>query len=157
MEETRLMLHEHDLPMNLCDEVARITMYVHNRTHHRVIDNKNHKEDFSGEKLEVIHLRILFSLVYIHIPKDKRTHINPSGMKGIFIIYSDKSNSYQIYLPGFKNINISRHVTFNEEYTYFRSKRTPIQEVEETKETRVQDMKIGEAILEDPKDHDMTE
>ena len=41
--------------------------------------------------------------------------------------------------------------------TYFRSRRTPIQEVEEPEEMRFQDMEIGEAIPKDPEDYNMTE
>ena len=82
----------------------------------------------------------------MHIPKEKRTKIDPSGKKGIFIGYSDTSKAYQIYFPGFKKIDISRDVTFYEDPTYFRSSRTPIQEVNELEEMRNQDMEIGEEI-----------
>ena len=85
------------------------------------------------------------------------TKIDPSRMKGIFIGYSDTSNSYPIYFLGFKNINISRDITFDEDSTYFRSTRTPIQENEELEDTRAQGMEIGEAIPEDHGYHDMTE
>ena len=79
-----------------------------------------------GEKPEVRHLRIFGFLVYIHIPKEKRTKLDPSGRKGIFVGYSDTSKASRIYFPGLKKINISRHVTFDQDSTYFRSRRTPI-------------------------------
>ena len=44
------MLHDQDLPMHLWEEAARKTMYIENRTPHRVLDNKTPKENFSGEK-----------------------------------------------------------------------------------------------------------
>ena len=65
--------------------------------------------------------------MYIHIPKEKRTKIDSSGRKGIFIGYSDTSKAYQIHFPGFKKIDISRDVTFNEASTYFKSRRTPME------------------------------
>ena len=40
--------------------------------------------------------------------------------------------------------------------TYFRFRRTPIEEVEEPKETRGRDMEIEEAIPKNHEDHDMT-
>ena len=64
--------------------------------------------------------------MYIHIPDEKRTRLDPSRRKGIFVGYSDTSKAYQIYSPGFMKINISRDVTFDEDYAYFRSKRAPI-------------------------------
>ena len=75
--------------------------------------------------------------MYIQIPKKKRTKLDPSGWIGIFVGYSDTSNTYQIYFSGFKKIDIIRDVSFDEDSTYFISKRTLIQEVEDPKETRV--------------------
>ena len=84
MEDARTMIHDQDLPMNLWEEAARTVVYVHNRTPHRVLENKTPKEVFFGKKPEVSHLIIFGYLVYIHIPKEKRTKLDPSGRKGIF-------------------------------------------------------------------------
>ena len=54
--------------------------------------------------------------------------------------------AYPIYFLGFKKIDISRDVTFNEYLAYLRPRRLPIKEVEEPEETRVRGMEIGEAI-----------
>ena len=82
--------------MNLWEEAARTTVYVQNRTPHRVLDNKTPEEAFSGEKPKVSHLRIFGFLVYIDIPKEKRTKIDPFGRKSIVIGYSDTSKAYRI-------------------------------------------------------------
>ena len=111
MEATRAMLHDQDLPMHLWPEASRTAVYVQNRTPHRVIENKTPKEVFSSKKPEVIHLRIFCCLVYIHIPKEKNTKLDPSGKKGIFEGYSESSKAYRIYFPGFKKIDIIRDVT----------------------------------------------
>ena len=42
-----------------------------------------------GKKPEVSHLRIFSCLVYIHIPREKRTKLDPSEKKGIFVGYSE--------------------------------------------------------------------
>ena len=73
MEAARAMLHDQDLPMNQWAEIARIVMYVQNRTPQRILDSKTPEEAFSDEKPEVSHLIIFGYLVYIHIPKEKRT------------------------------------------------------------------------------------
>ena len=75
-------------------------------------------------------------LVYIHVPKEKRTKLSHSWGKGIFIGYNDTSKSYQIYFPVFKKKDINRDITFDEDLTYFRSRRTPNQEFKEPKDTR---------------------
>ena len=146
MESAKAMLHRQDLTMDLWAEEARIVVYVQNRTPHQIIYNKTPEEAFSEEKPEVNHLRIFGFLVNIHIPKEKRTKLDPSRRKGIFVGYSDTSKTYRIYFPRFKKIDISRDVTFDEDSTYFISGRKPIQDVEEPKETRGRDMEIGEAI-----------
>ena len=93
-------------------------MYVKNRTPHRVLENKTPEEVFSGKKPEVSHLRIFGFPVYIHILKEKRTKLNPSGRKGIFVGYSKSWKAYRIYFPRFKKIDISRDVTFDEDSAY---------------------------------------
>ena len=62
---------------------------------------------FSGEKLEVNHLRIFGCPTYIHVPKEKRTKLEPSGRKGIFVGYRETSKAFKIYIPGFKQIETS--------------------------------------------------
>ena len=79
MEAAREMLHDQDIPMHLWAEAARTSVYVQNRTPHRVLENK------SDKKPEVSHLRIFSCPVYIHIPKEKGTKLDPSGKKGIFV------------------------------------------------------------------------
>ena len=81
MEAERVMLHDQDLPMHLWVKVAKIAVYVQNHTPHRLLENKTPEEVFSSKKPEVNHLRILGCLVYIHILKEKRTKLDPSGRR----------------------------------------------------------------------------
>ena len=97
--------------------------HVQNRTPHRVLENKTPKEVFSDKKPEVSPLRIFGCPVYIHIPKEKRTKLDPSGKKGIFVGYSESSKAYRIYFPGFKKIDISKDMTFNKDSTYKKSRK----------------------------------
>ena len=83
MQASKEILHDQDIPMHLWAKAARKTVYVHNRTPHRRLNNKTPEEDFSGEKPKDIHFRIFGFPMYIHIPKEKRTKLNPSGRKGI--------------------------------------------------------------------------
>ena len=123
--------------MHLWVEVARTVVYVQNHTTDQVIENNTSEEDFSREKPEISHIRIFDFPLCIHMAKEKRTKLDPSSRKGIFVGYNDTSKSYRIYFSGFKKIDINRYVTFDEESTYFRSRRKSIQEVMEPSETRV--------------------
>ena len=49
------------------------------------------------------------------MPKEKRTKLEPSGKKGTFVGYSESSKAYRIYIPGSRQIEVSRDVTFEEE------------------------------------------
>ena len=53
--------------------------------------------------------------MYIRILKDKRTKLDPSGKKGIFVGYSETSKAYRVYVPRYKKIEISRDVIFDED------------------------------------------
>jgi hypothetical protein len=63
------------------------------------LKDKTPEEVFSGIKPEVRNLRIFGCPVYIHVPKEKRTKMEPSGKKGIFVGYSENSKAYKIYVP----------------------------------------------------------
>jgi hypothetical protein len=85
------------------------------------------EEAFNGVKLEVGHFRIFGCLVYIHVPKEKRTKLNLSGRKGTFVGYSESSKAYRIYIPGQRQIEVSKDVTFEEEITFQRSRESQME------------------------------
>ena len=78
MEAARAMINDQYLPMHLWAEATRTMVYVQNRTPHRVLENKTPEEVFSDKKPKVSHLKIFGCPVYIHIPKEKRTKLDPS-------------------------------------------------------------------------------
>ena len=69
---------------------------------------------FTEKKPEVSHLKIFGCPVFIHIPKEKRNKLEPSGKKGIFVGYCEVSKAFRIYIPGHRHIEISRDVTFKQ-------------------------------------------
>ena len=89
MEAMKAMIYDQALPIYLWEEVARTTVYVQNGISHSALGNKTPEEMFSGEILEVSHLNIFGFLVYIHIPKEKRLKLDPSGKKGLSVGYSE--------------------------------------------------------------------
>jgi hypothetical protein len=44
-------------------------------------------------------LKVFGSLIYIHVPKEKRTRLEPSNLKGVLIGYNESSKDYNIYVP----------------------------------------------------------
>jgi transposase InsO family protein len=100
IEATKAMIHDQNLPMILWAEASMTTMYVHNRSPHHILKNMTPEEAFTGVKPEVGHFRIFGCPVYFHVPKEKRTKLDPSGRKGTFVGYNESSKAYQIYIPG---------------------------------------------------------
>ena len=92
--------------------------------------------------------------MYIHIPKEKRTKLDPSGRKGIFVGYSESSKSYRIYFLGYKKIDISRDVTFDEDTAYNKSKKIPAegQEEAETEAPKIHDTTMNEEAQEEDRE-----
>jgi hypothetical protein len=90
-ENMKALMNGQGLSMYLWGEVAMTAIYVHNRSPHRILKDMTPEEAFSRKKPNVEHLRIFGCPVYIHIPKDKRKKLEPSGKKGIFVGYSESS------------------------------------------------------------------
>ena len=87
--------------------------------------------------------------MYIHIPKEKRTKLDPLGKKGIFLGYFERSKAYRIHFLGFKKINISRDVTFDKDSAYNKSRKRP---AEETEVPRIHDTTMNEEIQEEDRE-----
>ena len=48
----------------------------------------------------------------------------------MFVGYSDQSKAYKIYIPGFRKIEISRDVAFDEDEAFKKSQKTHVEEEE---------------------------
>ena len=69
---------------------------------------------FTSENLDISHLQIFGCPIYVHIPREKRTKIEPSGNKGTFVGYNEASKSFRTYVYGVIHIEVSRDETFHE-------------------------------------------
>ena len=163
MEAMKAMIHDQDLPMHLWTKADRTAVYVQKRIAHRALGNKNQEEMFTGEKLEVIHLKMFGCPVFIHVPKEKRTKLDPSRNKGIFIGYNYQLKYYRVYIIGHLHIDISRDVIFGEDVDFKKPRKNHTDEDQEEEEAnpRVEEtcrMPIRNVEEEHiPKYHDMVE
>jgi hypothetical protein len=139
MEAVKAMIHDQDLHMHSWAEATKTAVYMQNINPHKVLENKTPEEMFSREKLEVSHIRIFGFPVFVHVPKEKRTKLDPSRKNGIFFGYSDTSKVYKIYILDHRKFEISRDVTFNESLGFNKSKKDRAKELheEENEVTRV--------------------
>ena len=63
--------------------------------------------------------------------------------------YSENLKAYRIYFPGFKKIDISRDVTFDEDSAYIKSRKKPAEELEEAEAPRIHDTIMNEETQEE--------
>jgi hypothetical protein len=88
--------------------------YLRNRSLNASLDGKTPYEALYSVKPDVSHLRIIESLVYTHIPKEKRlkheSHIN----LGIFVGYTDTDRFIKVYDPLKRTIKSYRDVVIDE-------------------------------------------
>jgi hypothetical protein len=81
---------------------------------HNALGFKTPEEMFSGKKPEVIHLKIFGFPIVVHIPKEERTMMDPSGNKGIYVGYYEVSKAFRVYIPSYHHIEINRDANFDE-------------------------------------------
>ena len=115
MEAVKTMIHDQDPPMHSWAEATWSTVYVHNKISHSALGFKTPEEMFTGKKPKLSHLKIFGCpfFVQLHISKEKRTKLDPSRKKGIFVGYCEVSKAFQIYIPGYHHMEMSRDVTFD--------------------------------------------
>jgi hypothetical protein len=162
MKVVKTTIHNQDIPMHLWDEATRTTIYVQNKLSHSALGFKTPQEMFTGKKPKLTQLKIFGCPVFVHIPKEKITNLDPLGKKGIFVGYCEASKAFRIYIPGFHYIEINRDVTFDEYVTLKRSRKCHLEEVyeEEYVAPRVKEPMKKVTVTTDeeiPEDHYMTQ
>ena len=98
MKAVKTMIHDQGLPMHLWAKVARTTVYVQKKISHSALGFKTPEEMFIGKKPKVSHFKIFGCPVFVHISKEKRTKLDPSRKKGIFVGYCEVSKAFKIYI-----------------------------------------------------------
>jgi transposase InsO family protein len=99
IETTKAMIHDLDLPMFLWTEACSTIVYILNKCPHRILKDKTLEEAFIGEKHKYLILCFWLSCVYSCSLDEKRSKLEPSSLKGIFVGYSESSKAYRVYIP----------------------------------------------------------
>jgi hypothetical protein len=82
------------------------------------------EEAFSGKKPEVGHFQIFEFITYSYVPSEKRTKLEPTTERGIFVGYSETSKAFHIYLPSLRKTVLRRDVRFEEDEAFRKSRGT---------------------------------
>jgi transposase InsO family protein len=89
---TKAMLHDHEFPIFLWVEACNTSVYLHNKSAHKVSGRMTPKEAFTGKRQEVGHIRIFRCLVYCHVLEERRTNLEPTVENGVLVSYNETSN-----------------------------------------------------------------
>lgn len=73
---------------------------------HRALGNVTPEKDFLGKKPQLGNLHIFRCLTYSHVPKERRTKLDPTAEKRIFVGYNETSKSCRIYIPSLPSVVI---------------------------------------------------
>jgi hypothetical protein len=95
----KAMIHDQDLPMFLWAEACNTTVYIQNKSPHKVLGDKTPEEVLTGVKPEVGHFVSSGVQCISMYHQEKRTKLEPSGWKGIFVGYNETSKAYRVYIP----------------------------------------------------------
>ena len=76
--------------------------------------NKTPEEMFTGKKPEVSHFRIFGYLTFSYVPSEKRTKLEPTVERGIFVGYDETLKAFRIYLFAQRKVVVRREVRFEE-------------------------------------------
>ena len=66
--------------------------------------------------------------------------------------YSERSKAYRIYFPGFKKIDISKDATFDQDSAYIKSRKKPVEELEEVEAPRIHDTVMNKETQEEDRE-----
>ena len=65
------------------------------------------------------HLRVFGSVVYAHVPKEKRRKLDAKAEKFILVGYSDENKGYKFYNPRTNQARVSCDVEFDESTSWY--------------------------------------
>jgi hypothetical protein len=86
-------MYDQNLSLSLWAKATSTAVYIQNRCSHKALEAKTLEEGFTVMKSSIDHLRIFGSPIYIHIPKEKMTKLEPSRKKGTFVGYNETSKA----------------------------------------------------------------
>lgn len=115
VEAARSMLYSMDdakEKLFLWAEAVNTAVHVLNRSGASSVDNKTPYELWFGKRATVDNFKVFGSVVFAHIPKQKRRKLDKKATKCIFVGYTDHTNSYRVYNSENRSIQTARDVIF---------------------------------------------
>jgi hypothetical protein len=113
-EMANYMIQSKGLTLKYGAEAINCANYIVNCTPIKALKNITSKEAWTKIKPDVSHFRVFGSIVWAHIPDEKRKAKQPKSEKCIFVGYSEDVKGYRLLQPHCNEIIIRRDVKFDE-------------------------------------------
>ena len=107
LEVACVILHEKDMPNFYCAEVTSTTVYLVNWCTANGVHVLTPYEIFVGTTPILSHLKVFGSIVYVHIPNEKRQKLDPKSKKCILVEYSSEQKGYKCFNPSTRAVQVS--------------------------------------------------
>ena len=108
------MWHHAGLSNSFWIYAVKAKLHTYNITPIKRADYKTPKELWSGQKPDMLHLRVFRCLAWVHILKKRRHELQPKSGAMIFIGYEPGSKGYQFWDAAHQHFEISHDVKFEE-------------------------------------------
>ncbi|RVW71220.1 Retrovirus-related Pol polyprotein from transposon TNT 1-94 [Vitis vinifera] len=95
-------------------QFVNTVVYLLNRCPTKALLNKTLIEAWSGRNPSVRHFKVFGCLCYSQVPKERRSKLDETSEKCIFMGYSSQSKGYRLYNLKTNKLIISRYVIFYE-------------------------------------------
>ena len=115
VETARTMIHSKSLNINLWAEAVNTAVYIVNRSYIHGVTKMTPYEMWFNKKPTIDYFRVFGTVVFCHIPKQRRQKWDVKSHKGLLVGYSEFSKGYRIYFPDTNKVEICRDVDFSNE------------------------------------------
>lgn len=115
LDITRCLLLDKALPGHLWGEAVKAAGDILNLRSTKKHPDMTPNELFFGKKPSIAHLCIFGSPVFAHVPKTKRSKLDPRSEKCVLLSFDETAKAYRCYRPSTRKIFISRDVFIDED------------------------------------------
>ena len=113
MNGVRAMLFDSQLSRFLWTELLHTKVYQKNRSPTARLQGITPHEAWTGEQPYLGHMRIIGSVAWVHIPKEKRKKLDERSKKCYLVGY-ESSNIFRVWNPATRRVERVSHVDFDE-------------------------------------------
>jgi hypothetical protein len=110
----RTMIHENNLAKHFWAEAVNTLCYVQNRIYIKLILDKTTYELFKGKKPNISYFHQFGCRCYILNNKVYLKKFDFKDQRGIFLGYSERSNTYRVYNKETQYVEESMHIKFDD-------------------------------------------